>query len=687
MKSFLRLLEYTRNQKGRIAAIVICSVLVSVLYGGSIAAMLPMLKAVIGREGLYGWLDRSTCEKATGLQFAPAEEDFDSAYVREVLPGGPKRVLPGDRVKALNGVPLPAKTLFHRLADSAETYREITLTFERKIPTGRVEKHLVVGLTRPAWYLRWSRWASAGLASDSRLRTFIYILGFILILNLLRGGVTFCQKYIADSLCLRVQTTLRADLYRKTLALPVSFHSRRGADDIMSRFMRESYLVVYGLNVLFGRMILQPLKIVGAITPALLISWRLTLLALVTAPAALVLLYLFARRVRRYTKKRLTAWGRLLGLLNESLVGIRMVKAQVAEHIEEARFRKGNRQLRRQQIKLAFITRLTNPTMEWLGLLAAGIGIGLAGYIVIGGELDLAKFMTMGLSLVAALDPVRKLSVVGNQLQRSDVAAERIFELLDEKPQRDRPDAKPLPPVSGAIEFQNVQYTYPGASRPALDKVNLRIGPGQTVLIVGPSGCGKTTLISMIPRLFEAQSGRILIDGIDIAGVTLDSLRGRIGFACQETVLFADTIADNIAFGKDPVSRDEIEQAARAARAHEFIAQLPDGYDTKLTEGGQGLSGGQRQRLTLAREFLRSPAILILDEALSQVDADSESKIIEALEEFARDRTCLIVSHRFSGIEKADQVIVMQSGRIVDTGPHADLLKRCALYRACYEIQ
>jgi ATP-binding cassette, subfamily B, bacterial MsbA len=291
--------------------------------------------------------------------------------------------------------------------------------------------------------------------------------------------------------------------------------------------------------------------------------------------------------------------------------------------------------------------------------------------------------LTLGLSA----DSFRKTIDVWNKLQMSNAAAERVFALLDLPVEQEKADAVELGPMKNQIEFRNVGFTYPGSSSPALDNINLVIKAGTNVAIVGPNGSGKTTLANLVPRFYDPDSGQILIDGIDIRDITLYSLRNQIGMVTQNVVTFNDTIAANIAYGKEDASEGEIIAAAKRAFAHEFIEPLPDGYDMIIGEQGSGLSGGQLQRIVIARAILKNPPILIFDEATSQIDADSEAKIHKAIEEVIRNRTTLIIAHRFSTIVKADQIIVMDKGRIVACGRHGEMIKSCTLYQSLYENQ
>jgi subfamily B ATP-binding cassette protein MsbA len=325
--------------------------------------------------------------------------------------------------------------------------------------------------------------------------------------------------------------------------------------------------------------------------------------------------------------------------------------------------------------------------MEVLGMVAGGAALLFGAQWVAKQEIDASEFITLVAILGTAAESVRKSSDIWNKVQQANAAAERIYAVIDLECEPESPVACELKPLRNRIEFQNVIFTYPGSEVPALKQVNLSVEAGHNVALVGPNGSGKTTLANLIPRFYDPDSGRILIDGKDIRDAKLHSLRSQIGMVTQNVITFNDTVAANIAYGKPGATREEIIAAARRSFAHEFVEPLPKGYDTIIGEENTGLSGGQLQRIVIARAILKNPAILIFDEATSQVDADSESKIHNAIEEVMRDRTCFIIAHRFSTVITADIIVVMDNGRIVAKGQHNELIKTCQLYQSLYETQ
>jgi ABC-type multidrug transport system fused ATPase/permease subunit len=367
---------------------------------------------------------------------------------------------------------------------------------------------------------------------------------------------------------------------------------------------------------------------------------------------------------------------------------MRVVKGYTREHYERQHLFRIDRRLLKQQLKMGFVEALTSPVIETLSFVAAAAAILYFATDIVHRPDQTPEFMTLLICLGAIFDPVRKLSTIYPKLQRANAASQRIFELVDSPSEYDQDAGKPrLTPLRHTIEFDNVTFTYPKASRPAVRGVSLTVRRGETIALVGPNGSGKTTLVSLLPRFFPLDSGRILIDGQDTAEVNLSSLRKQFSLITQESVIFADTVKENIAYGRPEASFEEIVEAARKAFADEFIQQMPDGYDSVVGEHGATLSGGQRQRLAIARAILRNAPILIFDEATSQVDPESELKIHQAIDAFLRDRTAFVIAHRYSTISDADRILVMDDGEMVAVGTHDQLFKSCPLYRRLYETQ
>jgi ABC-type multidrug transport system fused ATPase/permease subunit len=415
----------------------------------------------------------------------------------------------------------------------------------------------------------------------------------------------------------------------------------------------------------------------------------------VAGPPALLLIRKLGQSMHRASRRSLQSLSEMLGVLEETLLGIRVVKAYTMEHSERKRFFRVNRRLLRQQYKMERIDAVTGPGVEALGLTAGLAAAGVAGFLVFRGtdllgyfyRMDPYYFMAWLGALFALFDPVRKLAKVATKFQQADAAAKRIFELQDVEQERFVPNAPALPRHSRTLEFRRVGFRYPSASGDALRDVDLTVRAGETVAIVGPNGSGKTTLVSLVPRLLDPTAGAVLIDGQDVSRCSIRSLRRQIGLVTQDAVIFHATVAENIAYGLRRPKPQQVLEAARKAFVDEFVAELPAGYDTVVGEHGSTLSGGQRQRIAIARAILRDPAILIFDEAMSQIDAHSEQRIHQAMHDFVRGRTTLMIAHRFLTVLEADRIVVMNEGRLVDFGTHRELLDRCGLYRHLYETQ
>lgn len=515
--------------------------------------------------------------------------------------------------------------------------------------------------------------------------------GFLLVMATIASLTVIgsCARYLHEMQTLTVVARAvmlwRARMVHRLIQAQLGHLLSSGHADYTSRIGRDAYTLGYGYRAVLGKAFAKVLNGIVAVGVAVWIDWRLTIIAMVGTPLIAVLLRKFGKKVRRASKQILLQQGQMIALLNESLGSIRVVKAHVAEGYERRRFRRLNRSLYEQEMRLRRIRALSGPLIETLGLFGIMAVASVAAWYVL--RLDVApeRFMTVLAALGAAAASLRPIADLHNQLQEARAAATRVLDTLETPiDAADDPDEQALPalaPHRKDVTFEHVSYTYADQATPAVNGVCLRIEHGQNVAIVGSNGSGKTTLLSLLPRLLDLQKGIIRIDGHDITTVSLRSLRRQIAIVPQQTILFEGSIATNIAYGRGYEPRTKIIAAAKAAYAHEFIVDLPLGYDTLLTEGGEGLSGGQKQRLSIARAILREPAILILDEATSQIDADSERKINQALRALRQQRTTLVIAHRLSTVIDADLIVVMADGRIVDHGTHHQLLERCAPYQ------
>jgi subfamily B ATP-binding cassette protein MsbA len=499
-------------------------------------------------------------------------------------------------------------------------------------------------------------------------------------LFLVQAGFNFAQSYLLGWVGERLVTDFRQRIYAHLLRLPVPYFNERRTGEVLSRVTNDVSLIRGALTNGLLNVLQQVVTIAGGLTLAVLLSWQLALAAVLVAPPTFVLASLIGRRLRRLTTQTQAQLGEATALLEETVAGVRIVKAFAREPYETGRYRRAGE--RRFASGVATV-RARAGLQAGVGLLAfTGVTavIWFGSRLVLAGELSPGSLVAFLLYLMMVVGPANGLASYYGQVQEALGAATRLFEILDETPEPlEAPDALTLPAPRGELAFEAVRFGYQPV-RPVLRDVSFTAAPGRVVALVGPSGAGKTTLVNLVPRFFDPDAGRIALDGVDLRRLHLRWLRERIAVVPQEPILFADTIRANIAYGRLEAGDAEIEAAARAANAAEFIEVLPDSYATVVGERGVKLSMGQRQRIAIARAILRDPLLLILDEATSSLDNESEALVQEALDRLLRGRTTLVIAHRLSTIESADLILVLDRGRIVEAGAHADLLARRGRY-------
>jgi subfamily B ATP-binding cassette protein MsbA len=527
----------------------------------------------------------------------------------------------------------------------------------------------------------------AGFAASNRLGVLTVLAGLLLVVFIVKGVLSFVESYQMRWVAERIQADLRQEVYSHIHTLSLSYFTRTPTGEIMARTTNDVGTVGGSVTDIFRNGLREPLTMLGLILLLFAIHWKLALVSLVVFPLAIYPIVQFGRKMRKRGGQVLQRFTELNTVLQETISGIRIVKAFSMEDYERERFRMQNERVFRAFVRIGVVDNLTHPVMETLGTVGVVVAIWVGGYFVISGILTPGGFVAFLGALSSLYQPVKRLSQLNNNVQQGLAGLTRIYQLLDTRSDvADRPDAVELPPVRERIEFVGVHFAYE-SGQPILADVNLAAKLGELIAIVGPSGAGKTTLVNLIPRFYDPTQGAILIDGVDIRRGTLRSLRTQMGIVTQETILFDDTVYNNIAYGRRDIPPSRVQEAARLANAHGFIEALPEGYATRIGERGVRLSGGQRQRIAIARAILKDPPILILDEATSSLDAESERVVQEALDRVMEHRTTFVIAHRLSTILRADKILVLKNGTIVETGTHANLLTQQGVYAQLYETQ
>lgn len=524
-----------------------------------------------------------------------------------------------------------------------------------------------------------------GIDERRGTRTLAWVVAAIVVAGILKAAFMVGRRLISGRQALGIEKDMREGLYAHLLRLSFGFYDRHQTGQLMSRATVDLQSVRFflGFGLIFFFQYVLTIVSVGAVL--FVLEWRLALIALAITPLIVAVAYRYSHvshPVLREVQQRL---GEVATVTEESIVGVHVVKAFAQEDRRQARFERASGGVFEQTVRAFRQRAVYVPLLAFLPMLAQAAVLLAAGRMVVDGTLTLGGFFQFNLLLAMLIVPLRSLGMWVGQAQRATASGERIFEVMDEpEGVEDRPGAAELPPGPGAIRFEGVGFGY-AAGRPVLEGIDLDVAVGRTVALIGHTGSGKTTLAALVPRFYDATEGRILVDGTDVRDVTRRSLRREIGVISQDPFLFSATVRENIAFGVLDATDAQVERAARAAQAHEFVEELPHGYDTLIGERGITLSGGQRQRLAIARALVIDPRILILDDATASVDATTEARIRAGLAEATRGRTTIIIAHRLSTIALADEIVVLEQGRVAARGTQEELLQTSAVFREIHE--
>lgn len=661
MNNFGRTLRLALRYPFTLAASVVCALAVALLWGGNISAVYPMVDLTTKGRSLRQWADD-----------AIAQSKARADHYRE-----------------------EAGQLARELAAAASSQRDALAAKQRHA------EQLALLEERDGRRYRWfAEHVIYPYMPADAFSTLLLVVGALLAGTIIKSLFFVAQQILVARLAQRVVFNLRKEFYRRTLRMDLATFTTESTSELMSRFTFDMEGVSHGINDCFGKLIREPLKMLACLIGAACVCWQLLLLSLVIAPVSAFLIRWLAKTLKRANRKAMEEMSQIYNILEETFQGIKAVKAFTMERSERWRFHQVSKKYLKKAMRIARYDSLTRPATEVMGMITVCVALLAGAYMVLehknnlfgipmGRQPPTFEGLLLFYGLLAGVsDPARKLSEVFSRLQRAAAAADRIYQLLDRSPTIvDARRPRSLPRHRRELVFDRVNFHYQ-PSQKVLDDVSLRVEFGETIAIVGPNGCGKSTLANLIPRFFDPVSGSVRLDGIDLREVRLRELRGQIGLVTQETLLFDDTVLANIRYGSPWASREDVLRAAERAHAHRFIEEkLENGYRTVVGPRGSVLSGGQRQRIALARAILRDPPLLILDEATSQVDLESEQVIQQVLEQFVRNRTTVLITHRMGTLTLADRIVVMEAGRILDVGSHEELLRRCALYGRLHDIQ
>ena len=660
MKNLWRAIQQALRQRFTILGIIISSLAVAFFWGANIGAVYPFVEVVIQNKSMHDWARERIAESKKTCQTIDAK----------VLNLEQKLELANEKKQRI-----AIENEMGHLAIRREAEEKVVATTKTLQPY--IETYL----------------------PDDAFQTLVVIALFLVIATIVKDIFLVANMMLVQRFSEITTLELRNQVFQHTMKMGLGVFNKDRTGDLMSRFTGDITRIGGAIAFLFGRALREPLKAIVCLVGALWVSWQLMLFSFMVAPIALFFTYTLAKSVKRANRRSMEESSQLFRRLLQSFNGIYAVKAYTMERHENNRFRRTTREVYRKSMKIMFYHGLTKLSDEVLGICVVCISILAGGYLVLNQEthlfgmamtarpLNLASLLLFYGFLIGASDPLRKLSGFLNQAQAGAAAADRIYPLLDREPaivEVKNPIA--VKDLRKPIIFDHVNFHY-DEKEPVLQDINFKIECGETLAIVGPNGCGKTTLVNMVPRFYDPVDGRVLIGYDSLRDVSIQDIRKKIGIVTQQTILFDDTVMNNIRYGSSRSSDEDVMVAAKKAHAHEFIVnKLEHGYQTNVGESGGRLSGGQRQRLSLARAILRDPEIMIMDEATSQIDPESEQLIHSVLKQFTADRTTIMITHRLTTLALADRIMVMNEGKIIDVGTHEELASRCELYRRLYQL-
>ena len=666
MKNFQRAVKLGGRYRWTILGIVLSSIWVAVLWGANLGAVYPIVEVVIKKESLQQWVDKRIAKARENVLEIRAEiaRREDTERASQSADNG---ALPQDSTYATASL--------YALHSQLSTENKALRNAQRLKP-----------------------WIDRYLPRDP-FRTLLCVVGFLMVGTCLKVAFLTSNIILVERVTQLVAFDLRKMFYRRTLRLEMNCFAQEKTSQLLSHFTHDLDGITMGVRTVFGRAMREPLKVLVCLVLSAWICWRLLLFSLVATPIAMVLINGFAKGVKRANRRAMQEMSQVYDRISESFHGILAVKAFTMERCERSRFHDVAKNYAVRAQRIVLYNSLTKSSTEVMSIGVVCLALLAGSYLALNETnyifgirmsqrpLTFGSLMAFFALLAGMSDPFRKLAEVYNTIQRGSAAADRVFHLADREPQIVSPKTKqPMPLPLEKLAFDDVSFGYLANCR-VLNGINFEIQAGETVAIVGPNGCGKSSLLNLVSRFYDPTSGAIRWNETDLRKLPVRELRAQIGLVSQQTMLFDETVADNIRYGAPHASQQEVEAAAKRAHAHHFIEkQLADGYQTVVGPGGKRLSGGQRQRIALARAILRDPEILLLDEATSQIDVESEQLIHEALSQFVQGRTTLMITHRLASLCLADRILVLDAGNIVDMGTHQELSERCGVYQRLHEL-